>query len=205
MAPKDNPERSTPYHHGDLRAALISAALDELEETGPEGFSLRKLARRAGVSHAAPAHHFGDLTGLLSAVAAEGYRKFVGAMIAREQEAEDHPGARLTAAGLGYVDFAMAHPALFRLIHSSQKPDQSNSELYQASAAAFDHIVELVSAVTGTKREQPETMADVAATWAMAHGIADLLVHGRLKHLGNIEKEAREAAIAALLSRSLKR
>ncbi|NRB03591.1 MAG: TetR family transcriptional regulator, partial [Rhodobacteraceae bacterium] len=68
------------YHHGDLRAALIEAGLQELEATGTEAFSLRKVARRAGVSHAAPAHHFGDVTGLLTALAAEGFRRFVVAM-----------------------------------------------------------------------------------------------------------------------------
>ena len=76
MTPKDTPQAGDTYHHGDLRAALIEAALAELEETGPEGFSLRKVARRAGVSPAAPARHFKDVTGLLTALAAEGYRRF---------------------------------------------------------------------------------------------------------------------------------
>ncbi len=103
------------YHHGDLRAVLLEAGEAELAERGIEGFSLRGVAKRAGVSHAAPAHHFHDANGLLTALAAEGFRRFVDKQKARQQVAA-RPIAlsQLVAAGMGYIDFAMAHPALFR-------------------------------------------------------------------------------------------
>src|SRR5213080_824442 len=74
-----------PYHHGDLRRALMRAALDAIVEGGPANLSLRDLARRAGVSHAAPAHHFGDKAGLLTSIAAEGYRRLAGSLGARDE------------------------------------------------------------------------------------------------------------------------
>ncbi|MFD2024591.1 TetR/AcrR family transcriptional regulator [Promicromonospora aerolata] len=90
------------YHHGDLRRAMTSAAATAVAERGPAGLSLRELARLAGVSHAAPAHHFGDKAGVLTAVAAEGFRLLTAALA----EAEDD----LLASGLAYVRFAVDHP-----------------------------------------------------------------------------------------------
>src|SRR5262245_45102253 len=89
--------RAQPYHHGNLRAALLEAAEAELEAEGIEGFSLRGVAKRAGVSHAAPAHHFGDASGLLTGLAAEGYRRFVAA----QKNASSDGMSQLVAAGLG--------------------------------------------------------------------------------------------------------
>src|SRR4051794_796732 len=103
------------YHHGDLRKALLIAAEADLAEKGLEGFTLRGCARRAGVSHAAPAHHFKDTGALLTALAADGYERFTAAMQKR-QAAETTARARLIGAGLGYLDFALANPALFRLM-----------------------------------------------------------------------------------------
>ncbi len=108
-----------PYHHGDLRAALLAAGEAELTEKGVEGFSLRAVAKRAGVSHAAPAHHFGDVGGLLTALAAEGFRRFQATLDAREAGIGD-PRERAVAAGLGYMEFAMARPALFRLVFAGR-------------------------------------------------------------------------------------
>ncbi|NBO21074.1 MAG: TetR/AcrR family transcriptional regulator, partial [Rhodobacteraceae bacterium] len=81
-----------PYHHGDLATALIAAAHQELSEQGAAGFSLRRVARRAGVSHAAPAHHFGDAAGLLAALAAQGFRRLIGQQSLRQGAAS--PDAR---------------------------------------------------------------------------------------------------------------
>jgi AcrR family transcriptional regulator len=189
--------RDRPYHHGDLRSALLRAAEDEIAAHGVEGFSLRAVARRAGVSHAAPAHHFGDADGLLTALAAEGFRRFLAAQVAREAAAPaDDPVARLMATGLGYVDFAMARPALFRLIFGSSRPDHTAPDLQEASQAAYDHLVALVAA-TG------RTEADAMGVWAMAHGLADLIVSGRMKAVGALPPAAREAALVALMRRAL--
>ncbi len=184
-----------PYHHGDLHAALLLAAEAELAEKGIEGFSLRSVAKRAGVSHAAPAHHFGDAAGLLTALAAEGFRRFLAAQAAREAVAAKTPAAQMIAAGLGYVDFALARPALFRLIFSSDKPNFGDPALLEAADAAYAHLVTQVHAMGGTD-------ADVAPVWAMAHGLADLLAAGRLQSMHGLTLAERDAAIAAMLARS---
>lgn len=184
-----------PYHHGDLRAALLVAGEVELAEKGVEGFSLRSVAKRAGVSHAAPAHHFGDAQGLLTALAAEGFRRFQATIDAREDGATD-PGDRAIRAGLGYLDFALARPALFRLIFSSAKPDYASDELIAASRAAYDHLVGLVAALGGEE-------TDVVALWAAAHGIADLASGGKLRMMMARSPAEREALIRSVLSRFL--
>lgn len=183
------------YHHGDLRAALLSAAEAELALVGIEGFSLRAVAKRAGVSHAAPAHHFGDVKGLLTALAAEGFRKFLEAQAEREARADRDPHAQMVAAGLGYVDFALSRPTLFRLIFSSDKPDFEDPVLQVASEAAYMHLVTQVRAMGGRE-------ADVPPVWAMAHGLADLLAAGRLKSMQALGPAERDAAIGAMLLRS---
>lgn len=195
-APAD-PAAARRYHHGDLRAALLAAAEDELADRGMEGFSLRQVAKRAGVSHAAPAHHFGDVQGLLTALAAEGFRQFLAAQAAREAVAGPEPDAQLVAAGLGYVDFAMTRPALFRLLWQSERPDFRDADLGQAAGAAHQHLVDQVMAAGGG------STADEAAVWAMAHGLADLMAAGRLDALRTLPDAAREAMIAGILRRAL--
>lgn len=186
-----------PYHHGDLRAALLAAGEAELTERGVEGFSLRSVAKRAGVSHAAPAHHFGDVRGLLTALAAEGFRRFQVAMEAQEAATTD-PRERAVRAGLGYLDFALARPALFRLIFSSIRTDFTDPDLVSAGNTAYRHLVGLIDDLGGDR-------SDVAALWAMSHGIADLSVGGRLMMFANMERAERSSALRGLLDRVLPR
>lgn len=190
------------YHHGDLRAALLVAAEAELEASGVEGFSLRKVARRAGVSHAAPAHHFGDVTGLLSALATEGYRRLLACQHAREENAPADALSQLKASGLGYVDFAMVHTALFRLVFTSTRLETEDVDLSQAGEAAFSHLVDLVRAVSGRDAlHDPEAMAEVSLLWATMHGLGDLLSAGRLKMLGSLPPKMRDRMIRGFMDR----
>ncbi len=186
-----------PYHHGDLRKSLLAAAEAELAERGIEAFSLRAVAKRAGVSHAAPAHHFGDGNGLLTALAAEGFRQFLAAQTAREAVAAPDAASQLVAAGLGYIDFAMQRPALFRLLWGSARPDFGDAELGRAAAASYQHLVDQVTAAGG------RTVADESAVWAMAHGLADLLSAGRMLSIGSSAPGDRDAVIAGMLRRCL--
>jgi AcrR family transcriptional regulator len=197
LRPKSPPAQPRPYHHGDLRAALLAAAEAELAERGVEGFSLRSVAKRAGVSHAAPAHHFSDAKGLLTALAAEGFRQFLAAQASREAMALPDPASQLVAAGLGYVDFAIARPTLFRLLWQSGRPDFSDPELEKAARAAFQHLVDQVTAAGG------QSTADEAAAWAMAHGLADLLASGRLSTLASLPPDARDSMVASIILRVL--
>jgi AcrR family transcriptional regulator len=192
------------YHHGDLRAALLVAAEAELAERGLETFSLRGVAKRAGVSHAAPAHHFADTDVLLTALAAIGFERFVSVQNLRRNKARKDPRSQLTAAGLGYVDFALAHPALFRLMFSSQRPDFAEPHLARAADAAFEA---LVNDVRRHRNVDPHTnaaaMRDVTTLWSLVHGLADLLNGGRLPKLKDLPVSKRDIAIADILMRSV--
>jgi AcrR family transcriptional regulator len=190
------------YHHGDLRAGLLEAGEAELAERGVEGFSLRGVAKRAGVSHAAPAHHFRDANGLLTALAAEGFRRFVDKQKLRQQAADKDPLSLLVAAGMGYIDFAMAHPALFRLMFSSDRPNREAEDLHIAASAAYRQLVEDVARVRAPAGGEPAP-SEVMRTWAVAHGLADLMNSRRLKPLLGLRKAERDAALADMLRRSL--
>ncbi len=190
------------YHHGDLRKALLDAAEAELADKGIEGFTLRGCAKRAGVSHAAPAHHFRDADALLTALAAEGFERFL-ATIEAHRPRDASPREQLGGAGLGYVTFALAHPALFRLMFSSSRPDFSDAHLQQRSKAAFDDLVDNVARIRGDDPRQSEAgMADVAAAWAIVHGLADLLLTERMAFLKSLAPERREPILAAIIARS---
>lgn len=188
------------YHHGDLRAALLAAAEEELADRGVEGFTLRGVAKRAGVSHSAPAHHFKDTGALLTELAAVGFARFLDALRAREAEADDAPISRLTAACLGYVDFATAKPALFRLMFSSQRPDLDDPTLIGPVDASFEHLVLRVRQALGREDDPEPPMLDVLATWSVIHGISDLINSGRLKKVGMTPAQ-REAAIRQIVAR----
>ena len=197
-APATDPAKP-PYHHGDLRAALLLAAEAELAEHGVEGFSLRQVAKRAGVSHAAPAHHFGDANGLLTALAAHAFGAFLAMQLAHEAEAPDNPREKLIASGLGYIAFARARPTLFRLMFGSQRTDYGDPTLRSAADAAFFHLMANVQHAGG------DGAADVAAVWSMAHGLADLLVSGRMKMVEAMAGDALRDMLAGIIARTLPR
>jgi AcrR family transcriptional regulator len=155
-----------PYHHGDLRRAILGAALDVISDDGPSGLSLRDLARRAGVSHAAPAHHFKDRTGLLTAIAAEGFELLSAALA----EAED-----LRDSGVRYVRFAREHPAHFQVMFTPGLLRENDLELTAARALAGERLRTAVSAVPPSGRGSDPRLAGVAA-WSLAHGFATLLL-----------------------------
>lgn len=188
------------YHHGDLRRVLLEAAEAELNETGIEGFSLRKVAKRAGVSHAAPAHHFKDANGLLTGLAEIGYLRFVAFQEAREAVAVDDPREKLIALGLGYVDFGMQHKALFRLMFSSERPSFGNAALAEAANAAFGKLADSVAVVTGVHPfEDEDAMHHAVSLWSTAHGLADLISSGRIGFVGDLTVAAREKKVRCIL------
>jgi AcrR family transcriptional regulator len=194
------------YHHGNLSFALLDAAEDELNEFGFEGFSLRGVAKRAGVSHAAPAHHFGDANGLLTALAARGFEQFIQRQLDFRLCAPTDARAQLTASGVGYVVFALEKPAIFRLMFSSDRPDFNDFGLQRVAELAFEELVEHVRGVTqdrSSPKKDSAMMIDVAASWAVAHGLADLLVAGRLHTLGSLAPRTRDRRIAEIIARTI--
>ncbi len=170
------------YHHGNLPRALLDAALLVMAEQGVAALSLREVARRAGVSHGAPAHHFKDKTGLLTALAAEGFDKFRAAMEAGRDAAGNHPFARFAATGHAYVKFAIDHPQHFALMFQHELIDVNNPELQRAGQCAYQVLLD---AVTAAQKEglAPNLPTDVVATgaWAFGHGMATLWLGGNLK------------------------
>lgn len=162
------------YHHGDLRTALIEAGTQLLAERGLEGFSLRECARRAGVSPAAPAHHFGDARGLLTAIAARGFTEF-GAALEAAQMGLTTRSIRLRAQGRAYVRFARANPAFFDLMWRSALLNQADPELRRAADSAFATLAAAVPE-SGQGKQNPNAVA----AWALVHGYARLMLDGPL-------------------------
>jgi AcrR family transcriptional regulator len=164
-----------PYHHGALRAALIDATEALLAEKGAEGFSLREVARRAGVSPAAPAHHFGDAAGLLTAVATLGFEGLTQALEAGNARGGADPRAALREQGIGYVRFAMQHPGRFRLMFR-QGQLRDDPELQSHGIASFEVLARGVQRAAGHGGNQEQA---VVALWSLVHGYANLAIAGK--------------------------
>jgi AcrR family transcriptional regulator len=184
--PRQVVSRVQSYHHGDLHDALLKAAEAVLERKGVQGLTLRAAAREAGVSHAAPAHHFGDLTGLLSELAAVGFRRFGAAMqVAASVAASRHD--RLDAMGIAYVKFARTYPSLFMLMFRSERLDFARPALNQAMVAASAALAGAVGArrndAAGTEPSMQKRAADMVRAWSIVHGFAVLLLDHRLDNL----------------------
>ena len=178
---------SRPYHHGNLRPALISAAIGEIEESGPAAMSLRAVARRAGVTHAAATYHFGDRAGLLTAVAAEGYRLLAEAL----RGAQETRGSFLEV-GVAYVRFAVTHRAHFEVMYRPELYHRDDAELGLARSAA-------ATLLYGTGEIDPERMAYGVAAWSIVHGLATLWLNGNLPaQLGDDPEEITRLVAAHL-------
>ena len=184
-----------PYHHGSLRQALLTAALEAIAASGPSGWSLRDVARRAGVSHAAPAHHFGDKTGLLTAIARDGYR-----ILAAEQEAEWRRSASALELGVAYVRFALANPAAFQVMYRPHLLDAQDPDLVAAQVRATGPLFEAVIELGAADPSFDPTAAAVAA-WALVHGFATLWLDGDLPLTLGSDPEAAVRLVAAHLFR----
>jgi len=174
---------AAPYHHGSLREAMLEAAERILERDGIAGLTLRAAAREAGVSHAAPKNHFGDIRGLLSELAAVGFARFGAALVANTREG-DTTKARLAAIGHGYVTFAQQNPGLFLLMFRGERLDFRRPALRAAGEAALG----VLAGTLGTHGTPvtPLTLsraAQITAAWSLVHGFAMLMLDGRLKPL----------------------
>jgi AcrR family transcriptional regulator len=171
------------YHHGDLRRALIDASIKLIESGGVAALTLREVAQRVGVSHAAPHHHFPDKTALLAAVSAEGFRELTTAMQEAAERAGENPVKRLTATGVAYVEFAVHHPRQFRLMFGADMEPASDPELKKWSDRAFVILLDAAGAAL-TKKKQEDAkrlLVTVAGAWASVHGLATLWIDGRLE------------------------
>lgn len=198
-------DRETPYHHGDLHEELLRAAARVAERDGFTGLTLRAVAREAGVSHAAPAHHFGDVTGLLSELAAIGFQKFSAAL------GQAACGAASTeAAAIGraqaYVRFARDNPCMFQLMFRTERLDHSRPVLNEAARTAFAKLAGIVAAQRHEEIALDhltlEQAADVARIWSLVHGFAMLHLDGRLQHILDATPGVTEEMLLAAMLKS---
>jgi AcrR family transcriptional regulator len=172
-----------PYHHGDLRTAVLAAAEEILEHEGVDALTLRAVARAVGVSHTAPKNHFGDLGGLLSELAASGYQRFGEALAGAMDAAGPDPRTRMRAMGRAYVDFARARPGLFLLMFRGDRLDMTRPALRDAVAATRTTLRNAaISRAPGTPLSPLQLAAQVTASWSLVHGFAMLLLDGRLRN-----------------------
>lgn len=175
-----NTGRKRGYHHGNLREALIRAALDLISEHGPEGVTLSEAARRAGVSAAAPYRHFKDRSSLMVAAAIEGFEKFGDALEKAWNDGKDGPFAALNRIGTAYLAFARSEPSLYAAMFEAGVPQHSDPDLSRAGDRAFGVLRDACAALHATlpadKRAPPLMMA--LHIWAQTHGIASLFGRG---------------------------
>jgi len=165
------------YHHGALHAALIDATEAILRDGGIEAFSLREAARRAGVSHAAPAHHFGDARGLLSACAAAGFDRLADAIEKSVARAGTDAVDRLRAGSLAYIEFALRHRALFQLMFRRDRLDPQNAELQRAGKRTGDTLRSAIDDLTAARGlPAAERSRRILLAWSLMHGYATLVV-----------------------------
>jgi len=170
------------YHHGNLRRALLDAALELVETQGAQALTLRAAARLAGVSQAAPYRHFADKRALLASVAEEGFRALTEAMRQARAAHGDEPLGRFRALGLSYIRFAVSHSAHFRVMFGREMIDRSAYPgLHDAAAETLGLLVEGLAACQRAGLARQGDPAELAiSTWAAVHGLSALLLDGQL-------------------------
>lgn len=167
------------YHHGALRQALLDAAETILDRSGIEALTLRAAARQAGVSHGAPAHHFNNLTGLLTELAASGFIRLKQTINDSGRSSSQRDS--LIAMGLSYVTFAQAHPGIFKLMFRAERLDWSSQALATAGSDCFRLLTPQESTpLAKDTGNDIESLILASARWSLVHGLATLVVDGRL-------------------------
>jgi len=172
-----------PYHHGDLRRTLLDTTAEMVAAVGPSSWSLREVARRAGVSHAAPAHHFGDRSGLLLALATEGFELLCDELETTDAATEGRPAAdRHIQQGLAYVRFATANRGHFAVMFRTDLFERDAAWIAVASRAFELLRASAARLCEATGRNDLDDL--IAASWGLVHGLADLANSGNLGPLG---------------------
>lgn len=188
-------ERGRPRRRRSLGDALLTTAARLIVTKGPQGFTLREVARRAHVSEAAPYWHFADKEALLAAVAESGFRTLVGAMLQVHARITD-PRDRLEALGLAYVQFAARHPSYLRVMFGPEVPDKSaHSSLRAAAEQAFGLLVAAVGDCQRANQVVPGDPVELAiAAWSAMHGLSALLVDGKIRAYAGSAREVERLA-----------
>jgi len=174
-------EADRPYHHGDLRRVVIETAKDMLREDKGWQFTLREVARRAGVSHAAPYKHFPDKRALLTELVIQGFEQLGQEMTAAMTPRPRSSRKELQAVAGAYVQFGVANPALYRLMFSSEAGDPSSVHLNERVLRTFGVLLDVLARgqQAGLIRKRP-VQGQAAACWAQVHGLTMLSIDGLL-------------------------
>jgi AcrR family transcriptional regulator len=176
-------ERRDTYHHGDLKRALTQAALGLVREKGPKGFTLREVARRAGVSTAAPYRHFADKAQLLAAVATQGFVQLHETLNAKATDTAD-PTRQVLDMGRAYVRWAVTHPDYYQVMFGAELY-KNDPDLRTAGARAFDDLLDAIVRCQHARLLPAGDPREIAGpTWSLLHGAATLTIGSDLKHVG---------------------
>ena len=172
------------YHHGDLENALIQAGVEILAKEGIEGLSLRKVAKRVGVSYAAPYAHFKDRQALIAAISTEGFKQLYSALDAAVSAHAGDPKQQLVEGAWAYVQFAMDNTDIFKIMFSGVlEKEKDYPSFVEASRKTFDKVVEVVQACqnAGALRPAPPELMAVSV-WGQVHGVISLALEGQISH-----------------------
>jgi len=170
------------YHHGDLRSALLDSVARIIRESGASFVSIREVARRARVSHAAPAHHFRNKSGLLTAFAAQGFERLAGTIAAAISSSRaTAPPDVLAAMGRGYVRFAIDNPEHFDIMFRAELIDVENEDYVRATDAAYGPLIATVEAAAEQGYLKGDHVVAAASAWSLVHGLAALWISGRMQ------------------------
>jgi AcrR family transcriptional regulator len=188
------------YHHGDLKNALIAAGIEILANEGVHALSLRKVAQRAGVSHAAPYAHYADKQALIAAISTEGYRRLYETLRAISERYTGDPLRQLVEGAWAYVQFALQDPDHFKITFSGVvEKEHAYPAFVEMSQRSFALVVELVAACQAADilRPGPPDMLAVSV-WGLVHGVVSLLLEGQISHTIRDRTSPRELLIFAL-------
>ena len=194
----DSPEAGKPYHHGHLSRALVAAGRRILETEGPDALSLRAVAREAGVSPAAPYHHFKDKDELLDAVSAEGWRE-LGDAIARARAEAASAAVAVTEIGVAYIRFARENPALYRIMYRMACDRKTMPEHAKTAEGGVGEVAEAILASGANPASALDLQLIQIAAWCTAHGIAEMVGFKEFEDLKE-ELGGEEAFVRAVLA-----
>ena len=163
--------------HGDVRRLVLDAALDIITSSGAESLSMREVARRAGVSHQAPYHYFGDRSGIFAAISEEGFSALAGAF----RDVQESTISAAKADFIAYLDFARSHVGHFRVMFRQDICGvQENEETAIAASSAFDELLQMVARTIGSSVDPKAAHTFAFTMWSHAHGLATLVIDGPL-------------------------